>query len=57
MWAMVVGVVNEKEAYQKVIGDFSGLITRCLCDLPEKPFVHEIEKGLSLFLKLRRVCV
>lgn len=53
MWAMGVGVVNEKEPYQKVIGDFSGLITRCLCDLPDKPFVHEIEKGLPLFLKLR----
>jgi hypothetical protein len=49
---MVVEVVGEREAYQKVIGDFSGLITRCLCDLPEKPFAHEIERGLSLFLKL-----
>ena len=53
MWAMGVGVVGDKEPYQKVIGDFSGLITRCLCDLPDKPFVHEIEKGLPLFLKLR----
>ncbi len=53
MWAIGVGVVNEREPYQKVIGDFSGLITRCLCDLPERPFVHEIERGLPLFLKLR----
>jgi hypothetical protein len=53
MWAIGVGVVGDKEPYQKVIGDFSGLITRCLCDLPDKPFVHEIERGLPLFLKLR----
>lgn len=53
MWAIGEGLVSEKEPYQAVIGSISGLITRCLCDLPEKPFVHEIERGLPLFLKLR----
>jgi len=53
MWARGRGVVSEKEPFQTLIGSLSGLITRCLCDLPEKPFVHEIERGLPLFLRLQ----
>ncbi|MEM0503204.1 MAG: hypothetical protein QXT58_00680 [Archaeoglobaceae archaeon] len=53
MWAIGEGIVSSKEPYQAVIGSIHGLITRCLCDLPDKPFVHEIERGLPSFLKLR----
>lgn len=53
MWLLGKQIVDEKTPYQAVIGSLSGLISRCLCDHPEKPFVHEIEKGVLNFLRLQ----
>ncbi len=53
MWAAGEKVKQPKEPIPALIGSLSGVITRCLCDLPEKPWVHELERGLPMFLRAR----
>ncbi len=53
MWAIGEGITLPKEPPPALIGSLSGVISRCLCDLPERPWVHELERGIPLFLKAR----